>query len=865
MVRSNARVSIFLVSLRCLLLAAKVCSSTILRYREDAAANGNASQTVVLAGLFPMSVNENEKCGMLRKSAVERVEAMVYAIRRINENSNLLPRVNLIFDIHDTCTIPIMALEDSLNFVRLEANSSIPVSGVIGPAITDGSVLVASVLQLFQIPQISYGSTAAVLSDQSRFEYFFRTIPSDVQQVRAIASIINHYNWSYVFVLHSGDTYGTDGAQALLQELNAANETTCIAAQISLPLGGLENDTVFDEAVEVISQDWVRNASVAVLFSHREEANGMLSAVERRVSLDPESPLVNLTWIGSDSWGLSLESRFYSRARGMLTVQPISNPIEDFVEYFTNLTPNSTNNPWFSGYWESFFSCSLSNRGNPCSLETQRLPRNLTLTSQQNPYVISGVYAFAVSLHKMLVDLCPNGNLCEDVTVARLNSLGVDGTKLRRYLLNVSLSDTDLFPKINGTLFDSFGDVRDPYTVYNLKHSANNRLSFELVGTWEFSSGLSIDDEKIEWRSGSVVPQSVCSVPCEPGQELVSIPNQERCCWTCRNCLGEFTVSSGDRCYECENKFLPSDSRSSCISIPLTYFSWSNPLGLFTAVLASLGASVCTCTGLGYVIFFNNKIIKASSRELSAILLCGVFFCYILPFIFLIKPSPAACSIQRIGSGLSFSIVFSALLVKTNRIHRIFNRADHKITTPIRFIGPVSQVSITCLLVLVQIVIVSIWLAVEPPKVEEVELNRKTLELMCSHNPSATLLVNVLYNIFLLLGSAYFGFRTRKVPENYEAKFINVTMLTLCLVWIAFVPTFYISIVELGTVYNSFFLLLTIILSASTIMGCLLMPRVLIVIFQKVQEIHQSSQERNLPNTTMNWKVTQDTNLDTKK
>ena len=128
------------------------------------------------------------------KQRVERVEAMVYAIRRINKDSNLLPGVNLTFDIHDTCTIPAMALEESLSFIYLDVNSSIPISGVIGPAITDGSVLVASVLQLFQIPQISYGSTAAVLSDQSRFEYFFRTIPSDVQQVRAIASIINHYN-----------------------------------------------------------------------------------------------------------------------------------------------------------------------------------------------------------------------------------------------------------------------------------------------------------------------------------------------------------------------------------------------------------------------------------------------------------------------------------------------------------------------------------------------------------------------------------------------------------------------------------------------------------------------------------------------
>ncbi len=818
--------------------------TVVSAFREEVDLVGGDRQWVMLAGLFPVRVNENEMCGKLRNSAVERIEAMIYAIQRVNQNPNLLPEVNLTFDIRDTCTIPVMALGNTLSFVLLDVDSvpsnqtSLLPSGVLGPAISDGSLLVANVLQLYQVPQISYGSTAAVLSDQTRYKYFFRTIPSDVQQVRAIAGLIREFNWTYVFVLHSADTYGTDGSRSLVNELNGRNgSVSCSAVQISLPLGSMENDNVFDRAVDEMSREWARNAAVAVLFGHDEEARGMLSAVERRVQLDPSSPLRNITWIASDSWGLSLAENLYSKARGMLAVQPVSYSVADFVEYFTSLTPNTTRNPWFNGYWESFFGCSLdTNSKNPCSLETQRLPSNLML-SLQHPYVISGVYAFAVALDRMLADYCPSKRLCDQVVVMRSNHRVVDGRKLRQYLLNVSLSDINFLQQNDSRLFDSFGDVQGSYMIYNLQGSEDSELSFRLVATWDHLRLLTVNKNAIEWRSGSdLPPQSVCSLPCGPGQEPIAIPDQAQCCWRCKDCLGEFTVSSGEGCYECNKTFLPNADRSSCDPIELTYFTWSSPLGIVITILASAGTVVCIFTGLAYIVFFNEKLIKASSRELSALLLCGILFCYILSFIFLIKPSPGTCAIQRIGSSLSFALVFSALLVKTNRIHRIFNRATHEMTSLPRFVSPISQVVITCLLVLVQMIIASIWLAAEPPRVTTVKASRKTLELVCDHSPHATLLVTVLYNLILLIGSTYFAFRTRKVPENYnEARFVNITLFTLCLIWLAFVPTYYISTVELGTIYQLFLLLLNILLSASATMCCLIMPKLILVVLQKVK------------------------------
>ena len=83
-------------------------------------------------------------------------------------------------------------------------------------------------------------------------------------------------------------------------------------------------------------------------------------------------------------------------------------------------------------------------------------------------------------------------------------------------------------------------------------------------------------------------------------------------------------------------------------------------------------------------------------------------------------------------------------------------------------------------------------------------VNRKLLELVCDHSPHATLVVTVVYNLILLNTSAFFAFQTRKVPEHFnEAKFISITVFSLCVIWLAFVPTFYISTtVQIGSEFQ---------------------------------------------------------------
>lgn len=59
-----------------------------------------------------------------------------------------------------------------------------------------------------QIPQISYASTSAELSDKSRFEYFSRVVPPDNFQAQAIVEMVRQLGWKYVSTVAVEGDYG---------------------------------------------------------------------------------------------------------------------------------------------------------------------------------------------------------------------------------------------------------------------------------------------------------------------------------------------------------------------------------------------------------------------------------------------------------------------------------------------------------------------------------------------------------------------------------------------------------------------------------------------------------------------------------
>ena len=233
--------------------------------------NSSNKTILLLGGLFPIHADEDNGCGSVLDFGFQRLEAMVLATKSINRDPSILPGVTLGFEIRDTCTRTNEALEQGLQYVsardlRSENGTVLGISGVVGAAYSRVSTSIARLLRLFRVPQISYASTANVLSDKKIFNYFLRTIPPDSLQARAMADIIEYFNWTYVIAMHTGDIYGSEGIKAFVDELKKRNSSQrCIAtSSIEIRQGAMPEE--FESVVEQISREWIRNATIIVLF-----------------------------------------------------------------------------------------------------------------------------------------------------------------------------------------------------------------------------------------------------------------------------------------------------------------------------------------------------------------------------------------------------------------------------------------------------------------------------------------------------------------------------------------------------------------------------------------------------------------------
>ena len=202
-----------------------------------------------LGVLFPLHVKTaQDKCGEFYAFGLGYTEAITFAIERINKDPELLPNVTLGFDIRDYCDTPVLAMKKANDFVKsnylnelLEGQSdnckskltinmdnlTAPISAVIGTDDSSSTTLVSSLLNVAAIPTISPSATSEELSSPY-FNSFFRTIPPDGQQAKAMVDIIEYYQWKYIAAVAVDHSYGRYGIRALEREAYD-RKTFCIA------------------------------------------------------------------------------------------------------------------------------------------------------------------------------------------------------------------------------------------------------------------------------------------------------------------------------------------------------------------------------------------------------------------------------------------------------------------------------------------------------------------------------------------------------------------------------------------------------------------------------------------------------------
>lgn len=418
------------------------------------------------------------------------VEAMLFAIEEINNNTNILTNITLGYDIRDSANEVQFAMRNALDFSltkgravyedfatnRTCANSS--VVAVIGGAGSKISKAAAYVLGVTSIPQISYSSTSPSLSDKANFPSFLRTIPPDYIQAQVMADLVTFYNWSYVSTIATDEDYGRLGIEAFKREIKTRNVCISVDELFHPDYTLAETKDQIARIVRALKED--KLAKVVVLFCEIPNALAFLEEAEKQ-------NLAGKTWIGTDSWGdkNSILSFRDSTVGGMLGIVPSKGNIEKFEQHMAHLTPlNTEHNPWFQDFWQGTFGCRKERTKNTCegssSNNTEvnqqncslyhvrcsgfssgaRLPNAASLELNKAANVMDAVYSVALALDDVIKCKTGRGLLANGTCPSVKN--GVRPSDILTYIKNLSFIGKLGFPIV----FDKYGDIKGECIVF---------------------------------------------------------------------------------------------------------------------------------------------------------------------------------------------------------------------------------------------------------------------------------------------------------------------------------------------------------------------------------------------------------------
>lgn len=793
----------------------------------------------MLGGLFDVHIKgPNDTCSSeLFTMGLGHVEAMLFAIERINNDSRILPNVTIGYDIRDYCENAGMAMTMAYDVVKSTdplcqsgknrtndlSPSHPPVVALIGPHDSISAVLVGSLLQVHGIAAISPSATSHELSSKM-YRNFFRTVPCDTWQAKVMADIIEHFNWTYVAAIALDDSYGRQGVWAVEREVYT-RRTFCIAYSEFVPR--LDYTEKLSQIVFKLKQQ--QNIGAVIVWLSGGYGRAFLQETNKQGVRDR-------TWIFSDAItaeeSVHLDPRF-TGLEGSLGIQPRDYHNQDFDDHLRKMTRARNLNSSLS-WWEEFWAQQCTHKLSQCKKNMSLYQSVKKIRSSFVPYLLDAVYAVAYAIDKMYKCVEPNGLLPGGKCPRILPS--IDTNKLPLYLQNVS------FDGVTGSVqFDESGDVQmASYDIINFQRGDLPGKGYKkvLVGSWGKNTKPQLSlESNVLWNANlnGSVPRSVCAEGCPPGtRKSPTIP----CCWECIKCPQNSisTRHGSHNCTECSQRQRSNEERTRCVALPIISMQINNTSGILITVFASFGLILALLTWGIFIRHFNTPIAKASNREMSLILLAGVTSLFVLSLLNLPEPTNMICRFSHCGRMTIWILCVSVLLVKTIRIARAFQ--GNIVAQNVKpFIAKAStQRALLASLTAVQMSLTITWLTLGPPYKETTITYLKHISIICKAHSSVTgkniVLANITYGFVLSLSCAYYAYKVRNIPENFnEAKRIGFAMYILLLSALAYYPVafaldgWHITVLECAT--N--------ITSALGFLLCIFAPRIYIILFKPGQ------------------------------
>ncbi|EDV25792.1 uncharacterized protein TRIADDRAFT_10902, partial [Trichoplax adhaerens] len=800
---------------------------------------------IFLGGLFPAHLDydqSKQSCQITSIRGIEQALAMIYAIEKVNNATQLLPNITLGYHIRDTCSNVRHTLKDILNFVpytqdlvtgsigynllnkygcnmssiRLDQNNTLGVAAVVGPSSSSTTLPSTNVLGVFSIPAVTYGATSGIFIDRIQYDNLFRTLPSDHQQARAIADLIYGFGWTYIATVTVDDIYSRLFMDLIQRRLRL--KSICVAKDLYFPQ---TNNT--QRIQSIISQlADLSNVSAIILIAQEKEALSVLKEANNQ-------GLTGKIWIGTESWSDSAELLKLSRdiVGGLLGVVPRSQPSDEFYRYFQNHLAQG-DHPSLTQLVEEKLGCRFAQQ--TCTLVRSNYdnrPQNCGksvyfVNSEGNKvdFIIDGVNAIAEALHQSL-----NCTSSYCLPLIHLNRKAYLNT-LRHIKIKNSQG--------NMLSFNDNGEITRNYSIINLQFDENNPNCgyFASVGDW-YNNKLNLHYQAVRFQNGTAtnIPSSRCSFECQLGYRRVR-PDSQSCCWQCAKC-GDGEVSNGTTvyCQACGLCEQPVANRSYCVAIPITRVSWDHPVSIAILVGVFLIALLTTFVACIFLRYRDTPIVKASNRLLSTLHIISVYYILAVAPAFVYDPNDVVCEVQFVIFATSITFCMAILLTKTNSVSKIF-QVRLRSRTP--FGKSKNRESYMQLLFIfgitsVSVIIVIVGSILDIPRLRDKICKGKEAFSRCESDTHLGITFSAVY--FCLLGTicSFLAWRTRNLPNNFnEAKYICFCSICMWMICILTIPGYYGTDGVLRAVFSS----LGIACFALCVLVFLFLPKVYTILFK---------------------------------